>query len=410
MKKDFQVHTEHYWVPEFNLMPEIQDKLNIPDKVKIYELCLREGDQTPGVVLRAEEKIAMARELDKYGVYDIEIFPAVSQDDFEALKEISSWQDRKFETSGLARFVVNDIDRVAEAGADRVMIEGPMSLAIASHMLGITDENKIIAKFVDSVKYAQSLGLKVSAEPWDIGKSNWNFIERFYKTLADTGIDQAIFADTYNNLMPWTVYAMVKQIYAWTENQMIIVPHFHNDYGMALASTMAAVAAGSTIIHSALNSVGEKAGNTSTEEAAVVLEVLMGVETGIDLSMTDHITKKYEAISKLAIPSSKAVTGSRIHELGSGIAADMFYKSTSDYDRPIQFPFYPSLIGAQEPRIVWGKGCGAKMVTELAGKMGITLDKAQADAVRDQVKAESLLRKALLKEYEVEQMIRNIVK
>jgi isopropylmalate/homocitrate/citramalate synthase len=271
MKKQIDFHTKNWWVPEFNYMPEFLGDTTIPDKVKIYDVTLREIDQTPGAVIRGEEKIEMARELGRLGVYDIEIFPIVSDEDKIALTEISSWKDRTFETSGLARTILNDIDVAASCGVDRIMLETPISMAIG-RFYKCDNEDDILKRSIDGIKYCQSLGLKVSSEPWDIGKSNMAFIERFYKSIAETGVDQIIFADTYNNLMPWTVYRMVKKIYEWTENKVTIVPHFHNDFGLATASTLAAVAAGSTVVHGAINSVGEKSGNAAIEELVMAME------------------------------------------------------------------------------------------------------------------------------------------
>lgn len=406
MKKNFQCHTKDFWVPEFNFMPEIIGALNIPDKVKIYDVSLREIDQTPGAIIRGEEKVEMAKELGKLGVYDIEIFPMVSDEDYKALKEISSWKDRTFETSGLARVIPGDIDLVAECGADRIMIESPISMAIGS-LYSNENEDQILKKMVDAIKYAQSLGLKVSSEPWDAGRSNMAFLEKFYKTVAETGVDQIIFADTYNNMMPWTVYYLVKKCYEWTENKVTIVPHFHNDFGMATVSTLAAVAAGSNIVHCALNSVGEKSGNAGMEEIVMALELLMGVETGFKLENFYPVAKKFAEITKTPINVNKPILGNRTFQMGSGLLAEAFNEMDDPYEQVRILPFNPTYVGAPEVEVVWGKGVGAKMVQGHARKkLGIDMTREQANEIRDMIKKEALIRKAAISEFEVNKLIK----
>jgi isopropylmalate/homocitrate/citramalate synthase len=407
MKKDFACHTDQYWVSELNFLPEIYDKLNIPDKVLIHDVTLRETDQTPGSVLRAEEKIEMAKELQALGVYSIEIFPVVSREDFEALKEISSWKDRIIETCALARCIKEEIDLAAEAGVDRVNIEGPSSAAF-NKFFRYKDENEVVDKMTDAIKYALSLGLKATAYCWDTGKSTLPLLERFYKSVTEAGADQALIADSFGICMPWTIHYLTRKIYEWTEGKIIIAPHFHNDYGLGLANTMAAVAAGSSLVNSAINSVGEKTGNVATEEVAVVLELLMGVDSGIDLSRIYHVAKKMEAISKIPIHPSKPITGSRTHDLASGLILDWFAKTESDYEKTTVTPFMPSLIGAPDFRVLWGKGVGTNMVFNHAKDIGVPLTREQAVLVRDRIKKEALIRKSLLTEHEVDNYIKEV--
>jgi isopropylmalate/homocitrate/citramalate synthase len=404
MKKDFECHTKNWWVPEFNYMPEIVGDLNIPDKVRVYDVTLREIDQTPGSVIRGEEKVEMARELGNLGVYDIEIFPIVSREDYEALKEISSWKDRSFETSGLARTITTDIDTAAECNVDRIMLETPISMAIGS-LYKCNDEDDILKRSVDGIKYCQSLGLKVSSEPWDAGKSNMAFLERFYKTIAETGVDQIIFADTYNNMMPWTVYKLVKKIREWTENKVTIVPHFHNDFGMATASTLAAVAAGSDIVHCALNSVGEKSGNAAMEELVFAMELLMGIDTGFKLDRFYPAAAKFAEITKTPININKPVLGRRTFQMGSGLLAEAFNDMEDSYDQAALLPFNPLMAGAPAVETIWGKGAGANMVQKHAAKIGVNLSKEQSQEARDRIKHESLVRKAAISEFDVNQII-----
>ena len=402
-------HTGDYWLPEHNFRPEIRDKYDIPEKVQIYDVSLREIDQTPGAIMRGEEKIEMAKELGRLGSSEIEIFPIVSNEDYEALKEISSWKDRTFGTSGLARTIKEDIDIVAECGADRVTLETPISMAIG-HLYKHDSYDSILNRMLESIKYAKSLGLKVTCEPWDIGKVPTDFIERFYKTIAETDADQIIFADTYDNLLPWTTYNMVKEINGWVGDSIKVVPHFHNEFGLATANTLAAVAAGCDFIHGAINSVGEKSGNAAIEELVVCMELLMGIDTGYNMELFYPVIKKFSQITKTGINYNKPIVGRRIFAMGSGLLAEAYNDFTTDEERVALQPFNPRLIGAPPMETIWGKGCGAKMIQKHAAKIGIEIDRETAGAIRDKIKHEAMLRKSVLTEFEAENIIREFAK
>ncbi len=402
-------HTGDYWLPEHNFRPGIFDKYDIPEKVTVYDVSLREIDQTPGAIMRGEEKIEMAKELGRLGSQEIEIFPIVSQEDYEALKEISSWKDRPFGTSGLARTIKSDIDTVAECGADRITLETPISMAIGG-LYKHDSYDSILNKMLESIEYAHSLGLKVTCEPWDIGKVPVDFIERFYKTIAQTEADCIVFADTYDNLLPWTTYNMVKEINEWVGDSINVVPHFHNEFGLATANTLAAVAAGCKIVHGALNSVGEKSGNAAIEELIVCMELLMGIDTGYNMELFYPVAKKFAEITKTGINYNKPIIGRRIFAMGSGLLAEAYNDFTTDEERAALQPFNPKLIGAPEMETIWGKGVGAKMIEKHAKKIGLDMDRDTAREVRDRIKHEAMIRKAVLSQFECEQYMREACK
>lgn len=397
--------SRNYWLTEFNFMPEVTKDLFMPKKVNFYDVTLREVDQTPGAVLRADEKISMAMELDKLGVDYIEIFPIVSKEDAYALTEITKMpKQRGLKTSGLARCVKSDIDAVAETGCKHVMIEGPANMFYGPRLMKANTEDELVKLFVDAVKYAKSLGMKVASEPWDCGKSTLPLLEKLYTSIVEAGVEELIYADTFNNSTPWTIFYLVRKMREWVGKDVELGVHFHNDFGLATANALAGVAAGATIVHTAINNAGERTGNIALEEVAVALELLMGVETDIDLTKLYPVAKKFEAISKLPISDAKPILGRRSFLIGSGLNVDMYDKMNEE-ERTKFFPYAPALVGQPPAEVCWGKGCGRNMVLHQAQRLGITLTKEQANAVRDKVKEESMIRKALLEEHEVNLMI-----
>jgi isopropylmalate/homocitrate/citramalate synthase len=403
-------HTNDYWVSEFNFLPEVTKDLHIPSKVRFYDVTLREIDQTPGAILRKDEKISMAKEFDELGVDYIEIFPIVSKEDAEALTEITRMpKKRNLKTSALVRCVKEDVDAAAACGVKHVMLEGPAHLYWAQKIYGWKDENEMVKKFVDTLKYAQSLGMEVASEPWDCGRSTLPILEKLYKELANAGLRELIYADTFNNSCPWTIYFMIRKMREWLGDEVELGVHFHNDFGLATANALAGVAAGATIIHTALNFAGERGGNIGLEEVAVALKLLMNVETDVDLSKLYPAAQKLSQISKLPINAEKPILGRRTFMSGSGLNIDAWDK-LSEFDRLILLPFSPKLVGQQEIDICWGKGCGTNMVINQAEKIGVKLTKEQGNSLRDKIKEEAMIRKSLLPVDYVNMLIREASK
>jgi isopropylmalate/homocitrate/citramalate synthase len=391
-------YTDKYWITELNFLPETTKDFALPQKAEIYDVTLREIDQTPGTVLRYEEKLEMAKELDSLGVNYVEIFPVVSKDDARALTDIKK-QGYKFKTSGLARLVKADIDCVAECNADYVQIEGPGNMAMTKLSFGITDENAMIKSWIDNIKYAKSLGLKIAVVPWDMGKADIKLQERLYKEIAAEGVEQLAWADTYGFTTPWAVFYIIKKMREWTQDAFKIGCHFHNDYGLATANTMATFAAGGQFAHCALNSIGERAGNASLDEIVMMLEVLLGVKTDIDLSRLYPVSKKLESISNTKIAPTKPVIGERMYKMGSGLFIDWMQKiDKNGEDLDLIRAFDPALIGHPPSEIVYGKGVGKNMVKGLIEQLGYTPDKDAIHIVLEKIKAEALIRKDLLSE------------
>lgn len=404
-----KTHTNEYWVPELNFLPEVLEGLHFPEHVDFYDVTLREIDQTPGAVLRTDEKVSMAKELDLLGVDYIEIFPMVHPDDAAALKEITAMpKKRKLKTSGLAICAAHSIDAVAATGCRHVMLEGPASMVLAP-LYKCDTVDDLVKMYVDATKYAKSLGMTVACEPWDCGKSDLDTMKRIYLGMAEAGIDELIWADTFNNCAPWTVFYMIRKMKEWLGDSVKIGVHFHDDFGIATANAMAGVAAGATIVHTAMNNAGERNGNISLEEMSVALKLLMGIDTGIDLKRLYPVAKKLESISKLRIAPEKPIVGRRTFMTGSGLNMEQFFASKSQYDVVKFMPFHPSMVGQPDLEICWGKGCGSNMVAIHArNELGIELDKDQAGKVRDKIKSESMIRKDVIPVQEVNQYIHDI--
>lgn len=401
------LHTKNYWVTDHNFWPEVRQQLTLPQQVEIYDLTLREIDQTPGAVLRYEEKMAMAREMDKLGVDKLEIFPVVSKEDARALKDIGK-KGYRFKTSALARYMLSDIDAAAACDVYEVQIEGPASPAL-QELFDVSDPDVMIKQFVDAVVYAKKLGLYVSSVPWDMGKVDIDVMERLYKSLAEAGTDEIIYADTFGFSTPWTTTYTIRKMREWVGPNIKLGCHFHNDYGLATANSLAAVAGGASVVHCAINGIGERAGNTALDEFVLGAELLLGVKTNINMGEIYNISKKLAEIAKMPIPGNKPITGDRNFQMGSGLLVDWLDKLGTPEREVAILPFGGSLIGRAEWEPVYGKGVGANMVAGMLEKKGYTPTREQVAQIRDRIKEESLLLKALVTEHAIDAIIEEVM-
>jgi len=399
--------TNDFWVTDFNYLPEVLKDLQIPERVELYDVTLREGNQTPGCILRKEEQLAIAKDLDAMGVDFIEFFPAVSEDDKAVLAELNKPGALKHaKTSALVRPRTKDLDLAIECGAPHIFLEGPGHLALASYM-GYTSEDELIQSFITTAKAAKAHGMTITACPWDCGKATVSLLERWVKSLVDAGVDDVAYADTFGYTMPYTVFYMIRKFREWAGPDVIISTHFHNDYGLATANSLMAVAAGATRVQVSMNNLGERAGNTPLDEVAMNLELNMGVKTNINMKKLYPVSKRIEAISKYKICSHKPITGEEVFNIGSGIVVDVLQQMEEEGVSSANFlPFRPQFIGRPNYQVVYGKGAGRHMVERKIAKLGYTATHEQVLAIVTAIKDESMLTKSLVPEFRVEEIIR----
>jgi len=402
-----QLKTNDYWVTGFNYLEDVVKDLNIPKKVELYDVTLREGNQTPGCILRKEEQLAIAKDLDEMGSDFIEFFPAVSQDDYSVLKELSKPGVLKHAvTSALVRPRTNDLELALECGTKHIFLEGPSHLYLASKM-GYTSEDELIESFVVTAKEAKKHGMTITACPWDCGKATVELMERWVKSLAEAGVDDIRYGDTFGYTLPWTVMYMIRKFREWAGPDVVISTHFHNDYGLATANSLAAVAAGATRIQVAMNNLGERAGNTPLDEVAINLELNMGVKTNIKMNKLYPVSRKIEAISKYKVGSNKPITGEAIFNMGSGIVVDVLQQLKKAGESSANFaPFRPQFVGRPNYKVVYGKGTGRHMIENLIEKLGYTATDEQIKTIVNSIKDESMLTKSLLSDFRVEEIIK----
>ncbi|QIB70386.1 hypothetical protein Ami103574_14280 [Aminipila butyrica] len=405
------IKNENYCLGDFNFLEDVKKMVDMPTAVSIYDLTLREGNQTPGCVMRKEEQIAIAIELDKLGVDFIEFFPAVSKDDEWVVNELVSNNMLKHaKVSALVRPRTIDMELAIKTHAQHIFLEGAGNMITAGTM-NYKSVDEIIQSFVDTIKVAHDHGMTVTACPWDIGKvEDISVVEKWVRALAEAGAEDICYADTFGYTLPWTTHYMIKKYREWAGPDTIISCHFHNDYGLATASTLAAVAAGAKRVQVGFNNLGERAGNAAIDEVALNLEVNMGIKSGINLASLYPLSKKIGEITKKPVGGKKPVTGEETFMMGSGIIVEALSRLAVDGNENCFLPFRPELVGQPPFTTVYGKGAGRNMIKRFVQKMNLEATEEQIQQILLAVKEESMLIKNLISEFRVEQIVKETLK
>jgi 2-isopropylmalate synthase len=385
---------EDYWVSEFNWLPEVRNAMELPEKVWVHECTLRESEQAVGIVLKPDEKIALAKAIDRLGVSSIEIFPVVSQQDKEVTVELIRMNLRA-QIRCLSRWLIQDIDVVLECGAKAIEIENTSNPWINNVAYGLS-EDQIVTNFVKATRYAKDNGLNVTVVPWDTYRCPLPLLERLFKAIVfEGGADRVAVADTSGVGLPSVTSHMIKTVRGWIPGVPVEM-HAHNDTGLATAIMLSAVMAGASGVHTVLCGYGTRGGNAPTEEVIVNLEMLLGVDTGADLSQIHYVCKLAQDLTKIPVPANKPIIGDNLYTYLVGLSVDVFHKINAA-GRPHGYvPIRPSLIGRPGYRIVMGKMTGKAAVRNKLQEMGIEFSSDQLTEITDRVKQEGILRKGIV--------------
>jgi len=356
---------EKWWVSPFNLVPEVRNTFSLPPRVEIHDATLRDGEQTPGVVFSIADKVAIAEKMADIGVDRIEAgMPAVSDQDFKAIKEITRL-GLKSKIYTFVRAMTADIDKSVECGATGVILEIPIGYPKLMWQFKWTWED-VLRKSVDVINYAKKHNLEVVYFPYDTTRARQEDLENLLPRLMDVCQPDSIgIVDTMGCILPEGMKYMVRLVKKLTKG-LKVEAHTHNDFGMAVATELAAVEAGAEVVHSCSNGLGERTGNAALEELIVALHVLYGYETHYKLDKLPELGDLVRRLSDLPIAVNKPILGSRNFTRESGIGVDLVVK------QPLaMFGTHPALTG-RSGDVVLGKKSGKASITYTLEQMGIT--------------------------------------
>ncbi len=359
------------------------------NRVYFFDTTLRDGEQSPGATMNLAEKLRLARQLEILGVDIMEAgFPASSQGDFEAVQAIAA-QTRNVQVAGLCRALPNDIDRCWEAikEAENPRIHTFLSTSDLHMKFKLRkDPDTVLAMAVEGVKRAASYTSNVEFSCEDASRSNWDFLCRVTEAVINAGATTINLPDTVGYAMPEEYANLVRYVIENTPNsdKAVFSVHAHNDLGVGVASSLAALRAGARQVEVTLGGIGERAGNAALEEIAMALRVrkdYYNLECRINTEQLFPSCRMLAMTIGVPIPPNKAITGGNAFAHESGIHQDGMLKNRETYEI-----MTPESVGRATSDLVLGKHSGRNAVKSKLENLGYTLDEEQVDQVFTAVK------------------------
>ena len=350
----------------------------------IFDTTLRDGEQTPGVSFTPEEKLRIAKQLARLRVDVIEAgFPAASPGDLEAVRRIA------LEVEGpvicaLARAREGDIraawEAIRYAERPRIHVFIATSDVHPRHKLRLS-RDEVLARAREMVAYAASLCGDVEFSPEDASRTDPAFLHEVLEAVIDAGATTVNIPDTVGYAIPGEFAALIRGIVGKVPNigQATISVHCHDDLGLAVANSLAAVAAGARQVECTVNGLGERAGNAALEEVVMALEVrkdLFGVGTGIKTREIARTSRLVSSIAGIQVPPNKAIVGANAFAHESGVHQDGVLKERTTYEI-----IDPKAVGFEETELVLGKLSGRHALQEKLQSLGYELSDAELDRV-----------------------------
>jgi isopropylmalate/homocitrate/citramalate synthase len=349
------------------------------DEYIVHDSTLREGEQTPGVIFSIEDKLKIARKLDEVGVPQIEAgFPAASEKQrkcVEALVDLNL----DAQLSCFARAKKEDVDFVADSGADGIVLSLSISPYHRKYKFNGMSKETYLERLEEHISYAESYGLYVIYSAEDTTRENdLDFLKKAYKTAEEAGADRARVVDTLGCVSPNGMAFLVKEI--GNALDIPIEVHCHNDLGLALANSLASIEAGASTVSTSVNGLGERAGITPTEEIIPALHMLYGTSS-FEMNQLTSLANLVQELSGIAMPPHKPLTGNNVTAHSSGIHQHGVLVN------PITYEFYPPRMLGQKRRIYIDELGGRHGIIYVAKELGIEISDETARKVLERVKA-----------------------
>jgi D-citramalate synthase len=334
-----------------------------PEKIRFFDTTLRDGEQTPGVSLTPENKLRIAKRLDELGVDVIEAgFAAASEGEMNAIKLIAK-EGLRAEICSFARGVISDLDAVLKSDAASVHLVIPTSDLHLQYKLKKGRE-EVLKLTEECVQYGKDHGLIVELSAEDATRSDFNFLTKMFATGISAGADRICPCDTVGVLTPEKTHKLfsdLREKFAGT----LISAHCHDDFGMAVANSIAALRAGANQVHVTINGLGERAGNAALEEIAAALKGIYGVDTAIKTKLLYSVSRLVARLTGVPVQPNKAIVGDNAFAHESGIHTHAILAHPSTYE-----PVSPELFGVTR-RIVAGKHAGSRGIKATLDEMGL---------------------------------------
>ncbi|PCJ61813.1 MAG: 2-isopropylmalate synthase [Planctomycetota bacterium] len=353
------------------------------NRIIIFDTTLRDGEQSPGASMNTEEKLQIAKHLARMKVDVIEAgFPIASQGDFEAVTAVAETV-KGVTICGLCRSLNKDIDRAVEAlknaekprlhvflATSKIHLEYKLKMA----------EDKILETAVNAVKYAKSFYNDVEFSPEDASRTEPSFLAKVTEAVIDAGATTVNIPDTVGYTTPEEFYNLITYLYKNVKNinQAVISVHCHNDLGLAVANSLAAIRAGARQVECTVNGIGERAGNCAMEEfimAAKTRKDIYDYQIDLDTTKIYPISTLVSKITGIFVQRNKAIVGQNAFAHEAGIHQHGYLANKETYEI-----MTPESVGIKEATLVLGKHSGRHAFQKHMEDLGFSLTEEKLNA------------------------------
>jgi 2-isopropylmalate synthase len=353
-------------------------------RVLVFDTTLRDGEQSPGFALDRKAKLCMAQMLESLGVDVLEAgFPQASPDDAAAVAEIAGALQHTT-VCGLARCVAGDIDSagraLAKAQRSRIHLFLSTSPLHREYKLGMS-RAQVLDTAIKAVERASQCVDEVEFSAEDATRTEWDFLAEVFSAVAAAGATTLNVPDTVGYTTPPEMAGLFRYLRSHVPgaDKLVFSGHCHDDLGMAVANSLAAIGAGARQVECTINGIGERAGNAALEEVVMALKVraeYFGVATGIDTHRLYPASQLLAGLTKHAVPRNKAVVGANAFAHESGIHQHGMLKHRGTYEI-----MRPEDVGFSGTRLVLGKHSGRAALRARLAALGHDPDESALDEI-----------------------------
>jgi len=394
--------TDRWFTSAWNHSSEVKERLHFPEKIRVHDVTLRDGEQQTGIVFRRQEKVAIAKKLAEAGVHRIEAgMPAVSGEDEAAIKDIVAL-GLPSEIFSFARCMPADVKLAKDCGVKGIITEIPSSDHIIKNAYGKTMDWAIKSS-IETTLAAKDAGLYTVFFTIDSTRSDLDRLMDLIERVATEGhMDSLTLADSFGGCTPEAVGMVVRKLKQRFAKPIEI--HCHEDFGLGVANTIAALANGASVAHLTVTGTGERAGNVPLEDTVMALRCLYDIDVGIKTEKFYELSKLVQQLAGFQVPPNRPIVGDWLYYIESGVVS-MFHRRCKQVEPLEYIPFAPEMVGRPGVDIALGKGSGQANVEEHLERRQIQVTPQQVDAIVAGVKQLSIEKKALLTGAEFDKIV-----